>query len=267
MSDRGNGVLLAVDIGNSNVKYGIHDGRSWQHHWAVETVRERMPDEYAVLLRSFLAEARIARQSIERTVVSSVVPQLSRGMIEMLSQQTRTQPLVVSAEIDLGLTIGTDRPDALGADLIANAVAGYQRFGQSCIVINFGTATTLAAVEAPGVIRGTAIAAGLMVTANALVGDAAQLSHVELAPPPAIIGTNTRHSMQAGLLIGHVAMVEGLIVRMRTELGGEAKVIATGGLVSTLAPLTDQFDVVDPLLTLEGLRLIADRNCSSAGGY
>lgn len=251
-------MLLATDIGNSNVKFGVHDGEHWRDHWAIETVRQRMPDEYAVLLRSFLAEAGIDRRSISRSIVSSVVPQLTRGMLEMVGEQTGTQPLLLTHELDLGLEIGTERPESLGADLMANAVAGYARFNDTCIVINFGTATTMTVVASPGIIKGTAIAAGLAVTADALVGDAAQLSHVELAAPPSVIGTNTRHSLQAGLVLGHIAMVEGIVERMRREIG-PAKVIATGGLVNVLAPLTQLFDAVDPLLTLEGLRLIAQR--------
>lgn len=251
-------MLLATDIGNSNVKFGVHDGDRWREHWAIETVRQRMPDEYAVLLRSFLAEARIERQSISRAIVSSVVPQLTRGMLEMVGEQTGAQPLLLTHELDLGLEIGTERPESLGSDLIANAVAAWARFGETCIVINFGTATTLTVVESPGIIRGAAIAAGLAVTANALVGDAAQLSHVELAAPPTAIGINTRHALQSGLVLGHIAMVEGIVERMLQEIG-PAKVIATGGLVTVLAPSTSLFDAVDPLLTLEGLRLIAAR--------
>lgn len=252
-------MLLAIDIGNSNIKLGVHDGGGWAEYWPIETVRDRMPDEYAVLLRSFLAEAGIGRREIDRTIMSSVVPQLTHGMMEMLEWQIGRRPLLLSREIDIGLDIVTDQPDSVGTDLIANAVAGYHRFQSDCIVVNFGTATTLTAVSEPGEFRGVAIAAGLAVTANALVGGAAQLSHVELAAPPSVIGTNTRHAMQSGLVLGHVAMIEGLIDRMREVLPG-ARVIATGGLAQILAPLTSHFDAVDPMLTLEGLRIVAERN-------
>ena len=260
-------MLLAIDIGNSNIKFGVHDGEGWAHYWPVETVRDRMPDEYAVLMRSFFADAGIGRRDIERSIMSSVVPQLTHGVLEMLERQLGQKPLLMSHELDTGLAIVTDQPNAVGTDLIANAVAGYHRFQGNCIVINFGTATTLAAVArggapggpAAGEFRGAAIAAGLGVTANALVGGAAQLSHVELTAPPSVIGANTRHAMQSGLVLGHVAMVEGLIDRMREILPG-AQVIATGGLAQFLAPFTDHFDAVDRMLTLEGLRLVADRN-------
>jgi type III pantothenate kinase len=258
-------MLLALDIGNSNIKFGIHDGTRWAHFWPVETVRERMPDEYAVLLRSFLAEAGLSALDLERAIMSSVVPQLTVGMRDMLERQTGQRPLLLGPGVDIGLVIKTDQPETVGTDLIANAVAGYDRFRGNCIVVNFGTATTLAAVAAPNVpggageFRGVSIAAGLAVTANALVSGAAQLAHVPLDAPPSVIGTNTRHAMQSGLVLGHVAMIEGLIDRIRQELPG-ARVVATGGLAPILAPLTDHFDAVDPLLTLEGLRLVSDRN-------
>lgn len=252
-------MLLAVDIGNSNIKFGVHNGEHWVEYWPIETVRNRMPDEYAVLLRSFLNEAGLHRSDLTRSVVSSVVPQLTDGMRAMIGRQTGTVPLLLSSEIDTGIRIATDRPEAVGTDLIANAVAGYARFGGNCVVVNFGTATTLAAVADPGVFRGAVIAAGLEITANALVGGAARLSHVELVSPASVIGTNTAHAMQSGLVLGHVAMVEGLIDRVRNELG-HARVIATGGLAPVLASLTTYFDEVDPMLTLEGLRIVADRN-------
>lgn len=252
-------MLLAVDIGNSNIKFGVHNGEHWVEYWPIETVRNRMPDEYAVLLRSFLHDAGLHRSDLTRSVVSSVVPQLTDGMRSMIGRQTGTVPLLLTAATDTGIEIATDHPEAVGTDLIANAVAGYDRFKSNCVVVNFGTATTLAAVADPGVFRGAAIASGLQVTANALVGGAARLSHVELIAPPSVIGTNTTHAMQSGLVLGHVAMIEGLIDRMRDELG-HAQVIATGGLAPVLASLTTYFDAVDPMLTLEGLRIVADRN-------
>ncbi|CAN5651618.1 type III pantothenate kinase [soil metagenome] len=252
-------MLLAIDIGNSNIKMGVHDGEGWAEFWVIETVRDRMPDEYAVLLRSFLAEAGIHRREVHRSIMSSVVPQLTHGMMDMLERQLGQRPVLLRRDLDTGLDIVTDQPDSVGTDLIANAVAGFHRFKSNCIVVNFGTATTLTAVAQPGEFRGVAIAAGLAVTANALVGGAAQLSHVEMEAPPSVIGANTRHAMQSGLVLGHVAMVEGLIDRMREQLPG-AKVIATGGLAQILAPHTDHFDAVDPMLTLEGLRIVSERN-------
>lgn len=253
-------MLLAIDIGNTNIVFGVHDGVQWTHHWRVQTVHERMPDEYAVLFRGFLREAGLDLDGFERIILGSVVPKLTQGIAQMVAQRANRAPLILRpAEMVLGITIKTEHPDKIGSDLVADAVAAYDRFQGNCIVVDFGTATTFTAVAAPGDLLGVAIAAGLNVTADALVSRTAQLPHVELAPPPSVIGRNTIHSMQAGLVVGYVAMVEGIVDRMRAELG-EASVVATGGLSSVIGPLTDRFDAVDPWLTLDGLRLIAERN-------
>ena len=252
-------MLLAIDIGNTNIVIGVHDGQVWAHHWRVQTVRQRMPDEYAVLFRHFLSEAGLQLSDIRHTVLSSVVPQLTGGIAGMIASHTGHPPLLVSAALDVGIRIVTDQPERVGTDLIANAVAGYNRTRGNCIVIDFGTATTLTAVAEPGELRGVAIAAGLTTTADALVGRTAQLPQIELVPPPSVIGRNTIHAMQAGLVVGHIAMIEGLVARMKRELG-EARVLATGGLSTVLRPHTDCFDEVDPWLTLDGLRLILERN-------
>ena len=253
-------MLLAIDIGNTNIVFGVHDGDAWVHHWRVQTVRERMPDEYAVAFNSFLEEAGLSLEGFERVVLSSVVPQLTAGIAGMITQRSSHEPLIVrSGQTPTGIAITTEQPDRVGTDLVANAVAAYDRFQANCIVVDFGTATTFTAVAVPGELRGVAIAAGLNVTATAFVERTAQLPHVELTPPPSVIGRNTIQAMQAGLVVGYVAMVEGLVDRIKRELGG-AQVIATGGLSAVMGPLTDRFDVVDPWLTLDGLRLIAERN-------
>jgi type III pantothenate kinase len=252
-------MLLTIDIGNTNIVFGAHDGNDWIHTGRIETVRTRMADEYAVVFKALLAEQELSWESFDKTIISSVVPQLTRGMIEMVESRSGRPPLVVGQHLDLGVVVKTDHPHATGADLIANAVAGYNRFGENCIIVNTGTATTLTAVAVPGELLGVSIAAGLIVTADALVGKAAQLPHVPLVAPPSVIGRNTEHSIQSGVVVGHVAMIEGLLQRMKAELGG-AKVIATGGLTAIIGPLTDQFDDIDPWLTLDGLRLIAERN-------
>ncbi len=253
-------MLLAIDIGNTNIVFGVHDGTRWIHHWRVQTVRERMPDEHAVFFQGFLHEAGLDLHAFERTVLSSVVPQLTQGIAEMVAQRTGHPPLIIRGTgIDLGIEIRTEHPDKIGSDLLADAVAAYDRFRSNCIVVDFGTATTFTAVTDPGALLGVAIAAGLNVTADALVSRTAQLPHIELIPPPSIIGRNTVQAMQAGLVLGYVCMVEGIVDRMRREMDG-AQVIATGGLSRVIGPLTDRFDAIDPWLTLDGLRLIAARN-------
>ncbi len=251
--------LLAIDIGNTNIVFGVHDGQSWAYHWRVQTVRERMPDEYAVMFRHFLDDAGLELKQFEHTVLSSVVPPLTAGLSHMVAQATGFAPVVVSAQVNTGIRINVDHPESVGSDRIADAVAAYERFHSNCIVVDFGTATAFTVVRVPGEMIGAVIAAGLHTVADALVRRTAQLPQVELVPPPSAIGRNTIHAMQSGLVLGHIAMVEGLIDRIRAELGG-AQVVATGGLSTVLAPLTDHFDAIDPWLTLDGLRLIAERN-------
>jgi type III pantothenate kinase len=255
-------MLLCVDIGNTNVVYGLWDGTAWVAHWRVRTVRDQMPDEYAVTLKALLREGGFELQAITRVVLSSVVPPLTSIFSEVVGQHLRLEPLIVGPGIRSGLRIRIDNPVELGADLVADAVAAYARFGRACVVVDFGTATTFSAISKEGDFLGVAIAPGLGVAAEALSSRTAQLPRVGLVLPPSVIGRNTVHSMQAGLVFGYVGLIEGLIARFRQELGDDLQVIATGGLSSVLAPLTQAIDVVDPWLTLDGLRLIAERNAA-----
>jgi type III pantothenate kinase len=218
-----------------------------------------MPDEYAVMFRTFLSEVGLRLEQFDRAIVSSVVPQLTSGLCQVVAQRTGFMPVVVSPTINLGIRINVDHPEQVGSDRIADAVAAYDRFKSNCVVVDFGTATAFTVVAGSGEMIGAVIAAGLHTVADALVQRTAQLPQVELIPPPSVIGRNTMHSMQAGLVLGHIAMVEGIVSRIKAEIGG-AQVIATGGLSTVLAPHTDCFDDVDPWLTLDGLRLIAERN-------
>lgn len=257
-------MLLVADIGNTNVVFGIHDGETWRHHWRVRTVRDKMPDEYGMLFRSFLGETDLAMTSFSEVVLSSVVPPLTGRMQEMLRAQTGQRPLLVSHEVDTGLTFAVQNPAEVGADLIANAVAGYAHFEGACIVVDFGTATTFTAVSADAVFLGVAIAPGVNLTAAALAGGTAQLPHIDLATPARAIGADTISALQSGILFGYAGLVERLIARIRAEMEDEAAVpvpvIATGGLSRVIAPLTDGFDAHNPWLTLEGLRRIGLRN-------
>lgn len=253
-------MLLAIDIGNTNIVFGVYTQQEWRHQWRVQTIRERMPDEYAVLFQGFLQQAGLDFSAFDRVILSSVVPQLTRGVANMVEEQVKRPPLVLKpAETPTGIVIDTEQPDKIGSDLVANAVAAYDYFNSDCIVVDFGTATTFTAVAEPGILRGVAIAAGLNTTADALSSKAAQLPFIDLVAPPSVIGRNTIHAMQAGLVLGYVSMVEGVIDRIRAELPG-AKVVATGGLSRVIGPLTTRFDAVEPWLTLDGLRLIAERN-------
>ena len=258
-------MLLAVDIGNTNVVFGLHDGESWLHHWRVRTVRDKMPDEYGALLRMLLREADLTMGAFDRIAMASVVPPLSGRMEEMFAEQTAVAPLVVSHEVETGLTFAVDTPAEVGADLIADAVAALALASGPCIVVDFGTATTFTAVSAEGTFMGVAISPGVNLSASALSGGTAQLPQVRLQAPSHVIGTNTIHSIQSGVLLGYVCMVEGMLRRFEREiherLGPDpVTVIATGGLANVIAPLTDCLSRVEPWLTLDGIRLIADRN-------
>jgi type III pantothenate kinase len=251
---------LCIDVGNTNIVLGLWKDGKWVSHWRVRTVREQMPDEYAMLLKALLRDSGYEMSEITRAVIASVVPPLTTVFTELFSRYLGGEPLVVGPGVRTGVRIRIDNPVELGADLVANAVAAYQRFRAACIIVDFGTATTFSAVSSEGDFLGVAIALGLGVAAEALASRTAQLPRVSLLPPPAAIGKNTTHSMQSGLIFGYVGLVEGLIRRIRSELDGEAQVVATGGLSQVLAPLTDEIDAVDPWLTLEGLRLISERN-------
>jgi type III pantothenate kinase len=255
-------MLLCIDIGNTNIVLGLWNDSDWRAHWRVRTVRDQMPDEYAMLLKALLRDGGFEIADITRVVLASVVPPLTTIFTELFTRYLGDTTLIVGPGVRTGLRIRIDNPVELGADLVANAVAAYHRFGKACVIVDFGTATTFSAVSKEGDFLGVAIAPGLGVAAEALSSRTAQLPRVSLVPPVAAIGKNTVHSMQSGLVFGYVGLVEGLIGRIRSELGGNAQVVATGGLSRVLAPLTDQITVADPWLTLEGLRLIAERNAA-----
>lgn len=253
-------MLLAIDVGNTNIAFGVYDRSRWTDHWRIRTVPDKMPDEYAVLFRDLMRDRDLKMRDIQRVVVGSVVPPLTGTLAEMLRCQVGQEPLVVGPGVRTGLRIRTDNPAEVGADLVANAVAAYARFQSNCIVVDFGTALTFTAVKEPGDLLGVAIAPGLNSAASALFRNTAQLPYVRLIPPPAVIGRNTTHSIQSGIVFGYIGLVKALVERMRSELAGQALAIATGGLAQIIAPLSDQFTALDPWLTLEGLRIIAERN-------
>jgi len=251
-------MLLAVDIGNTNIVMGISSGEEWLYQWRVQTVTDRTPDEYSVILENLMSHAHCSFSELDTIIISSVVPQLTPAFRNILEEKNGTAPFVLDGTRDTGIKIAAKDPRSVGADLIADAVAAYDYFKETCLVVDFGTATTVMAVKSPGVLLGGAIGSGLKLTTDALVQRAAQLTQIPLELPEQAVGRNTMEAMQSGLVLGHLCMVEGLIDRMRDELG-PAKVMATGGLSEKVAPHTEYFDAVDPALTLNGLRIIAMR--------
>lgn len=256
--------LLAVDIGNTNIHFGLWRENSWQLSWRARTVTEKMPDEYAVLLRNFLLSAEMDYRVITGVVIGSVVPPLTRAFTELVERYFHMQPLIVTNTTKTGVKIAIDQPEQAGADRIVNAAAVVALYGGPAIVIDFGTATTFDIVSADGAYCGGAIAPGIQIAHDALVSRAARLHKIDLLPPPNPIGGNTIHAMQSGIFWGYVSLVEGLVVRLKAAMGVEPiKVIATGGLAVLFNEHTDVIDTIAPELTLDGLRIIWELNQTS----
>ncbi|WP_299456937.1 type III pantothenate kinase [uncultured Microscilla sp.] len=251
-------MLLAVDIGNSNIVLGLYDQNEWMYHWRLQTITEKSASEYEMNLRTYFLEQNLAISDVNHIALSSVVPELIPIVRNMLWHLFGKEPLVVTPEVIKQLPVGVQKPHEIGSDLVANAVAGYDMFKDNCIVVDFGTALTFTTVSTKGNILGVAIAPGLKTSIYALYRNTAKLPDIEipLELPDSAIGKNTEHALQAGVLLGYVGLVEHLIAHIRQELGGNCKVVATGGLSSVIIPLKQQFDAIEPMLTMDGLRLI-----------
>lgn len=253
-------MLLVIDLGNTNLTVGVYRQDDLAYHWRLSTDAQRTKDEYGLQLLGLLSHCDFEIQDLRGIVLSSVVPPLTEWVTLACQDYLRQQPLLVSADLKLNIHVGYDDPAAVGADRIADAVAVMARFGGPACVIDFGTATTFNALTGEGEYLGGAIMPGLATSAQALVARTAKLPPVELKAPPSPIGHNTVHAMQAGLIFGYVALVEGMVARFRAELGEDTRVIATGGHVDKIAALTECIQHVEPWLTLEGLKLIWEMN-------
>jgi len=253
-------MLLAIDIGNTNIVLGVYREEELVACWRLATDVHKMADEYAVLLNSLFSNGGLSKSEIKGSAISCVVPPLLPIFQEVCREHLAVEPLVVGPGIKTGVRILIDNPRELGADRIVNAIAARRLYGTPAIVIDFGTATTFDVVSREGDYLGGAIAPGISISAEALNREAAQLPRIELAVPQKVIGKNTVASMQSGVLFGYVALVEGMVERIKEELREEVKVIATGGLAGVIARETPSIQVVNPNLTLEGLRLIYEMN-------
>lgn len=253
-------MLLCIDIGNTNIKLGLFDGEKIHTHWRITTEPARLADEYAMLLLNLFASAGLNTSQVTGCAISSVVPALTQVFGELSQRYLNLEPLIIRPNTDTGMTIHTDIPAEVGPDLVMNALAARHLVGTPVIVIGFGTATTFVAVSAQGCLEGVAIAPGLVASGNSLFHSTATLPQVALSRPIAAVGKNTINSLQAGLIFGFAGLVEGLVERMRSELGGSAHVVATGGLANLIAPETRVIEMVEPGLTLIGLRLVYERN-------
>jgi type III pantothenate kinase len=254
-------VLLAIDVGNSNITLGLYDGERQLESWRLQTVHDRTADEYGLAIRQLLEFGRFDAGAIDGVIIASVVPALTTIMERLARRSLGLEPLVVGPGLKTGMPIRYDPPKDVGADRIVNGVAAYARCGTACIVVDFGTATTFDSISARGEYMGGAIAPGIRISMDALFHRAAKLPKVEIARPKQVVGRSTVESMQSGIFFGYVAMVDGLVRRMKAEMGPEpVAVLATGGLAAALAAESETIESVDENLTLEGLRLIYQRN-------
>lgn len=251
-----NKMLLAVDIGNTEITIGVFDGEKIRATWHMATGIHRRADEYAALLLNLLHHQGIETPDIKKVVLCSVVPPLIATFEKLFQQYFATSPLVVGAGVKTGVSIRMDNPREVGADRIVNAAAAHHLYGGPVIITDLGTATTFDTVSKEGDYIGGAIAPGIITAAEALFSRAAMLPRVEMTRPKHAIGTNTTSAMQSGIVFGYVGLVEGIVVRIQQELGEKAKVVATGGFAELIAGETSVIDTINPDLTLIGLRLI-----------
>ncbi len=254
-------MLLAVNVGNTNTVLGVFRGAELEHQWRTSTETERTADELAVLFGGLLEQADLSfSNQITGVVISSVVPTSTGALRDMVERYFNFPPVIVEPGTKTGMPILTDNPRELGADRVVNALAAFNRYGSPCIVIDFGTATTYDAVSEKGEFLGGAIAPGLQTKNASLSRETARLPQVELQAPRTAIGKNTVDAIQSALIFGTAAEADGMIERMRKEFGGDATVVATGGLAPLIIPHCQFVDEHDPWLTLEGLRLVFERN-------
>lgn len=250
-------MLLAIDIGNTNIVFGIFEQNKCNDNWRIQTDTLKTADEYAVIFRSILKAGKICRSKINSLIVSSVVPSLVHPFAEMLNELfPEVQQEFLQPEIYSKLPVRVLNPYQIGSDLVANAVAAVENYGNNTMVIDFGTALTFTTIDKNNKIAGVAIAPGLRTAAAALAGNTAQLPQIHLTPPPSVLGENTTHAIQAGIVYGYAGLVDSIIERTENELGEKLTVVATGGLSSVIAPLTKHIKTVNTMLTLQGLSII-----------
>ena len=252
-------MLIAIDIGNTNVVIGIYREKDLVAHWRLSSQTARTSDECWILLSSLLKSNSIEMEQIQGGIISSVVPNLTSTFILVLEDYFRLSPIIVDSNLKLDLKILYEDPRAVGADRICNAVAGFHFFGGPLVILDFGTATTFDVVSATNEYLGGIIAPGIELTASVLHQRAARLPKVELKFPASVIGTTTESSIQSGLMFGTVELINGLIDRIEQQIGHTVKTVATGGLAKVVSPYTNKIERIEPFLTLDGLRLIYEQ--------
>lgn len=253
-------MLLAIDIGNTNIVLGLFRERELVHHWRVGTRRDETSDEYGILLKNLFEVVGVPRSTVSGMIIASVVPPLQPVFEELARDYFQVAPVVVGPGIRTGMPVLYENPREVGADRIVNAVAAYETYGGPAIVVDFGTATTFDAVSAKGEYLGGVIAPGIGISAEALFERAAKLPRVEIVRPKGIIAKNTVGSMQVGLFYGYIGLVDGIVRRMVKEMEREPVVVGTGGLAHLILAESETVQRIDPLLSLKGLQILFDRN-------
>lgn len=253
-------MLLVVDVGNTQTHFGTFEGERLVEHWRFATVRESTADELGAALRNLLELRGVGLADLTASIVSSTVPQLEPEWVSMAERYLGHRMLAVGPGLRTGMAIRIDNPRELGADRLVNAVAAHARLGGPCISVDFGTAVNYDVVSAEGEYVGGVIAPGVEISLDALTARGAKLPRIDLVPPRSAIGKGTVDAIRAGIVFGFAAQVDGIVARIREELGVDAPAIATGGLAGTVVPQTESIDEVDDLLTLTGLRLLHERN-------
>jgi type III pantothenate kinase len=256
-------MLLVLDVGNTNTVLGVYDGQRLIAHWRVATVRTHTVDEYGVLFRNLFAIGKVEAADVRAIIISSVVPPMDSTLREVCERYFHLKPLFVEPGIKTGMPVLYENPSEVGADRIVNGVAAFEKYGGPCVVVDFGTATTFDAVSRKGEYLGGVIAPGIGISAQALFEHTARLPFVDIRRPGKLIGTNTVASIQSGLFFGYLGLVDGILERMVAELGAGTKVVATGGLAQLIGEYSKFIKDVDDLLTLDGLRIIWERNTSA----
>ena len=252
-------MLLAIDVGNTNLTLGVFRGSELLHDWRLKTDRDQTVDGWGVLIRNLLTLAGLSATEIDGIVIASVVPSLNNSLRRMAERYFQQTPLLLDSTVNTGLTIAIDNPSEVGADRIANSVAAFERFGGPCVAVDFGTAINFDVVQANGSYVGGLLCAGVEVAAKALFSNTARLPQIEVTRPAKLIGTSTVGALQSGLFYGSLGLLDGILERLLAELGPETKIVGTGGQAHVICPSSKYVQVVDEHLTLKGLRLVWER--------